>query len=112
MSEVISFRLDKNNQREAQAFDILEAWCLKGYSVRYVITEALLKLNDPGPELMTNDVLCDLNAALEQINVQLQYIGKSNISPIIGPADVSLQSNLSDSFIASLKKNGKTGFET
>jgi hypothetical protein len=48
MSEVISFRLNKSNLREAQALEILKAWCSRGYSLRYVITEALLKLNYPG----------------------------------------------------------------
>jgi hypothetical protein len=42
MSQVFSFRLDKNNPREAQARHVIEAWASRGYSLRYVLVEALL----------------------------------------------------------------------
>jgi hypothetical protein len=34
MSEVISFRLDNTNPREAQALEVLKAWIGMGYSIR------------------------------------------------------------------------------
>jgi hypothetical protein len=42
MSKVYSFRLSEDNPREAQARRVIEAWVSEGYSLRYVIVEALL----------------------------------------------------------------------
>ena len=44
MSKVYSFRLDENNLREAQAREVIDAWVSQGYSLRYVMSEALLML--------------------------------------------------------------------
>jgi len=44
MSEVISFRLDNANPREAQALEVLNAWIEKGFSTRFILTTALLEL--------------------------------------------------------------------
>ena len=109
MSEVISFRLNKNNPRETQALMILEAWCSKGYSVRYVITEALLKLNDPNKELIASDVLQGLNATLEHISNQLKQIGNGENLLKIGQADKAEPSGLTDKFLSSIKKAAKPG---
>ena len=46
MSEVVSFRLNKDNPRERQALVILETWCAQGYNARYILTEALIKLGE------------------------------------------------------------------
>jgi len=46
MSEVISFRLNRENPREALALEVLKNRFRKGFSVRYVLTEALLKLDE------------------------------------------------------------------
>jgi len=48
MSEVISFRLDKENLREAKALMILHEWRKNGYSLRQTITEALVSLDRDG----------------------------------------------------------------
>jgi hypothetical protein len=42
MSEIISFRLNSENPRETQARDVLNAWVNQGFSIRHIITEALL----------------------------------------------------------------------
>jgi hypothetical protein len=42
MSKVCSFRLNDDNLREAQARTVIEAWVEGRYSLRYIITEALL----------------------------------------------------------------------
>ena len=42
MSKVFSFRLNDDNPREAQAREEIKAWVKEGYSLRYIITEALL----------------------------------------------------------------------
>ena len=45
MSKVYSFRLDENNPREAQAREVINAGAEDGYSLRYIVTEALLGLD-------------------------------------------------------------------
>ena len=42
MSKVYSFRLDENNPLETQAREVIDAWVSKGYSLRHIITEALV----------------------------------------------------------------------
>ena len=42
MSKVYSFRLDDDNPREAQARGVIKAWMGEGYSLRHIITDALL----------------------------------------------------------------------
>ena len=44
MSDVIRFRLDKDNLREEKARRVLKAWYEQGYSLRYIMTEASLML--------------------------------------------------------------------
>ena len=45
MSEVISFRLNPENSREAKALDTLKMWREEGYTLRHKITEAILRLD-------------------------------------------------------------------
>ena len=44
MSKVISFRLNPDNPREAEALSVLEKWQNQGFSTRHTITEAIIKL--------------------------------------------------------------------
>lgn len=111
MSEVISFRLDKSNKREADAFEILEAWCSKGYSVRHVMIEALLKLGDPGLEFSQNSPNPDLNIVLFKVNKLLEQIEKSDISINPRPDEKTLRSGLADGFLLSIKNAAKPGFK-
>jgi len=111
MRAVTSFRLNKDNLREAQALEILEAWCSKGYSVRYVITEALLKLNDPSPESMEDNRIPDLNAVLNQVNNLLEQIGNGEYPILSRENESDIQPSLSDSFVLSIKTGAKTGLK-
>jgi len=47
MSDVISFRLDNDNPREQKARQALKDWYEKGYNLRHITTETLLKLEEP-----------------------------------------------------------------
>jgi hypothetical protein len=98
MSEVISFRLEKNNPREAQARAALKAWVDKGYSVRHVLTEALLAYQDSHRDMDIHE----LSSKLDQIRTMLLQNG---VSP---PLDEE-QIELSDRFMASIKKAAKSG---
>ena len=46
MSEVISFRLNKNNPREARALMDIKSWQEEGHNIRYIVTEAFLRMHD------------------------------------------------------------------
>jgi len=48
MSKVYSFRLDANNPREAQAREVIDAWVSQGYSLRHVLTDALISYGENG----------------------------------------------------------------
>ena len=42
MSKVYSFRLDGDNPREAQAIDVVDTWVSQGYSLRFLVVDALI----------------------------------------------------------------------
>lgn len=109
MSDVISFRLNRENPREAQALEILDAWGSRGYSVRYVITEALLKLHGPGPESIVDKQIPELSAVLNQVNKLLEQFGNRGYSPYLDLNENHEQSRLAANFVASIKKGVKPG---
>ena len=74
MSEVISFRLDKNNPRDAQAKAVLKAWVDKGYSVRHVLTEVLLAYHGSYRDMDIHE----FSSKLDQIKTMLQQYGVSS----------------------------------
>jgi hypothetical protein len=98
MSEVISFRLDKDNLREAQARAVLKAWVKKGYCVRHVLTEALLAYRGSKVDVDIDELTHKLN----QISNMLQQNG--------APSNHEDSNNLlSDSFMVSIKNAVKPG---
>ena len=109
MSKVVSFRLNKENPREAQAYEILGAWRANGHSTRYTVTEALLKLGElrtdssPGAALDgISDTLNQVRRLLEEIEYRGSSSQKSN--------DTSHHpSGLTDDFVTSVKKAAKPG---
>jgi hypothetical protein len=96
MSKVFSFRLDANNPREAQARDVIEAWVGDGYSLRYVIVDALLlyKKKEVG-----ND---EYIMVMEQLQELILSLDKQ---PTGHPSNVTLPS----SFINAVKNSAKSG---
>src|SRR5688500_673232 len=107
MSEVISFRLELKNPREAQALALLACYQERGYSTRRSLTEALLKLGqtDSGHDLQaqTGEILSTLNQVGDQIE-QLQKSGMRRMA-----ADEEKQAVLSDAFVLSVKSAAKHG---
>lgn len=108
MSEVISFRLNKDNLREGQALDILETWCNEGYSIRHVITEALLKLNGDGYEEAAT-TLDELQTTLNQVVHLLEQLGNDESTKVKEQESRSGKTGLTYDFIASIKKYANTG---
>jgi len=97
MSKIYSFRLDENNPREAQAREVIEAWVSKGYSLRYVITEALLLVdNAEGNEN-------GLPSIIEQLKELLSVLEENR------PVNKTFSSDLPKSFVDSIKTSIKSG---
>ncbi len=66
MSEVINFRLDKNNPREAQAREMIEVWVKQGYSLQHILTEALLRLKNQ-EDIVRQSQLGDIIETIERL---------------------------------------------
>lgn len=100
MSKVYSFRLDENNAREAQAREVIEAWVSKGYSLREIITKALIFYRT---EENHND---DFEQKLERFNELLDALMERDF-----PVNVSKTNNgtLQESFIGSIAEAVKPG---
>ena len=99
MSEVISFRLDPDNPREASAILVIQAWKEKGFSIRQIMAEALLKLktNDKSDENLS-----DLYRKLEEISDQIEAISSKNPA-VINKIGESSEKGLSRQFMQSIK---------
>lgn len=108
MSEVISFRLNKANLREAQALEVLNAWTEKGFSARFILTKALLELDHPGSDLEISQDDCDLRFVIDQIGQLLEFV-KAN--PIMRQEITTEQPILHESFLASIKQGAKPGIK-
>jgi len=100
MSKVYSFRLDDNNPREAQAREVMVAWVEEGYSLRYVITEALLIYFDRQNE---DDRVSNL---LEQIKKMISELENTTRLEIINELEVP---SLPSSFVFAVKNSAKNG---
>jgi len=110
MSEVISFRLNKDNQCEQKALLILHEWRIKGYSIRQTITEALLKL-DQNLQGSENNTIEDLIEALSQANNLLRKIETLNTYSVTSHSNKIKSDILSANFIASVKRSAKSGMK-
>jgi hypothetical protein len=110
MSKVISFRLSKGNPREIQALENLSAWCAEGYSIRHILTEALLKLGDYTPKHTASN-LDDLKINLERVSNLLEQLPKNNLTLMKMASGRPGNSELTDNFITSVKKSAKLGMK-
>ena len=109
MSKIVSFRLSKENPREAQAYEVLKARYDKGYSIRHTITEALLKLDEPGLDSVMGASLDDINKTLNQVRELLERIGNDDNSSQKSQNPGPYYSGLTDNFILSIRKVSKPG---
>lgn len=96
MSKVFSFRLSHENPREAQAREVIEAWVSKGYSIRYVIVDALLSYEKA-------DTNCsELNSVIEQLHDLITAVDKQ-------PNLKLSEAVLSNSFLDEVKQSARNG---
>ena len=110
MSEVISFRLNKDNLREAKALLILQEWGQKGYSIRQTITEALLKLDQNAIETEPT-TFDELNETLSQVLYSLKQIESDNSPPSVTHPDNAIKSGLYANFVTAVKESAKPGLQ-
>jgi hypothetical protein len=108
MSKVISFRLDPNNPREAQALGVLLAKREDGYSTRDVLTDALIEF---GGHLDQDTVLStgEIRDTLEQVIQLLQRVGEEQLGEAHPQMDKSLFLPLNDDFLSSVRQAAKPG---
>jgi hypothetical protein len=92
MSKVYSFRFCNDDPREVQAMEAIEGWVGKGYSLRYMVVEAILAHRKEG---LKQD---DLNSVVEQLQDLILPLDKQ---PVIQPS----KSFLSDTFLDAVRKS-------
>ena len=112
MSEVISFRLNKDKHREARAFKILRRWQEEGRNTRYIITEALLRLEDSDKDGLNVEMLAELNEKLDRVCQIFELIEYETISGVISLNQSILTTKLSDGFLTAIKETARSGIKT
>ena len=106
MSEVISFRLNPDNPREAQALDILRTKQAEGFSSRRILTDALINMVTEKKQVSLVSIT-EFYDALEQVSGLLERLDvddHNDHQPT--PSRVAI---LNDNFINSVKIAAKPG---
>jgi hypothetical protein len=111
MSEVISFRLNKNNPREAQAFEVLNTWIEQGFSARFILTKALLELDHPVSDLKMGQDGRDLSLVLDQIGQLIEALKEIQPDPLVSKTPDVDALALSESFLAAIRHGVKPGIK-
>jgi hypothetical protein len=110
MSEVISFRLDRENPREAQALAVLNKGQEAGYSLRHVLTEALLALESAAEDEQAVAVtLNQMTRMLAEMQAVLEVIQNRDFSAARIEEPKPEQDALAESFLLSVKNTAKSG---
>jgi len=107
MSKVISFRLNPENPREAEALTVLQRWLKDGFSTRYALTEALLKLDSTYSLSAERRALNDLSHQIKEILENIEKVS----SPIIENGKATSKEILSEGFVTSKIKTVKPGMK-
>ncbi len=112
MSEVISFRLDPNNPREAQALAVLEQGKAAGYKARHILTEALLALEASAEdEQQVLSALAEVSQRMEQIRDALESLQQGNCVPVQPRGGQIEEAVLAESFLLSVKSAARPGIQ-
>lgn len=102
MSKVYSFRLDSDNYRESQAMDVINAWVSQGYSLRNIVTDALIRYGENGESMNMWERLYD----------QLIDIAKQLENGLVEKEPVREKLHLSQNFVAATKQGAKEGIRS
>jgi hypothetical protein len=106
MSDVFSFRLSDENPREAQAREVIDAWVKQGYSLRHVMTEALILLGKHGEN---SDYISKIIIISELVERFSKLLDKIESAPFPSLSKGLEQIELKDSFVSSIKLAAKPG---
>jgi len=96
MSKVYSFRLDADNPREAKAKEVIDNWLEKGYSLRYLVVEALISYKKAEVE---HNELSSIVDQLRELILSLDTISEDQPSDAVLP----------NSFLMAVKNSAKLG---
>jgi len=103
MSQVFGFRLNEDNLREAQALQVIKTWSSKGYSLRYILVEALITYT------LTNVKQDELSSALNQIILLLEDI---QLAPDSDRGKQGKSERLSSAFFNAIATASRPGLRT
>lgn len=109
MSEVISFRLDKDKPRESRAFRVLKRWKEEGYKTRYIVTEALLLLDDSDKNALKVVMLAELNEKLSHVSQIFSQIDYGQTIQLKTSNQPKSEAKLSEGFVIGIKDAAKPG---
>ena len=109
MSEVISFRLNPDNTREARALRVLQRLQIEGHNTRHIVTEALLLLGDSDKDELNAKMLAQLNEKLDQVSQILQIIEHEKSTSGITINQSISEIKLSKDLLNAIKETAKPG---
>jgi len=110
MSEVISFRLDQSNPREKQALERLNLWISRGYSIRFILTQALIGIDDIDAETV-NQSTHELDLVVDQLNRLFELLSNPKTKSV-PKMDINIDPiKLKESFLTAVKQGIKPGIK-
>jgi hypothetical protein len=96
---------------EARALEILSAWIEQGYSVRLVLTSALIALDHPGSEPTKSEDSRGIERVLDKIGLLLEILKAKEPDPGIREDPEKELFALQDNFLASITQAVKPGIK-
>jgi len=109
MSEVISFRLCRDNPRESEALAVLRRKQEQGYGIRQVLVEALINLEQDNTDEQITLLAGQLIAAIREANNLVEHMQHNQVVTT-STVEPEHKNALSDGFVMSVKKAAKPGF--
>ena len=96
--------------REEWARQVLKDWYEKGYNLRHIMTEALLRLDEPQPTPVEEAVLEKVNEKLSRIHQLLERIGNRQTPGFVELEGGPSWSELTAGFLGMIRQAAKPGF--
>ena len=91
---------------------MLKAWYEKGYSLLYIMTEALLRLDESHSTTAEETTLGEVNERLNWISRMLERIGNDKSSEIENGEKKPAESELTAGFLGMIRQGVKPGLRS